>query len=60
MDCMYVPIRKNYYEREIRKWFEDAFLLDIKRLDSAWGPYAYGRWMRGEGYIKFMGQKALK
>lgn len=60
MDCMYVPIRKNYYEREIHKWFEGEFLLDIKRLDSGWGPYAYGRWMRGEGYIKFMGQKALK
>jgi len=59
MDCMYVPIRCNYYEREIRAWFEQAGLTDLKRLDSTWGAYGYGRWMKGEGYLKFMARKPL-
>jgi ubiquinone/menaquinone biosynthesis C-methylase UbiE len=57
MDCMYVPIRENYYASEIEKWFTDAGLADIVRMDSTWGPYAYGRWMKGEGYIKFKARK---
>jgi len=57
MDCMYVPIRKNYRAVEIRRWFEQAGLVDIQRMDSTWGPYAKGRWMRGEGYIKFLARK---
>lgn len=57
MDCMYVPIRENYYENEIRTWFQQAGLSDIHRLDSSWGPYGYGRWMKGEGYLKFLAIK---
>lgn len=57
MDCMYVPIRKTYHEKEIRGWLEVASLEKIKRLDSNWGPYSYGRWMKGEGFIKFIADK---
>jgi ubiquinone/menaquinone biosynthesis C-methylase UbiE len=57
MDCMYVPIRKNYHEYEILQWFEELGLKNIQRLDSLWGPYRYGRWMRGEGYLKFIAAK---
>lgn len=57
MDCMYVPIRLNYYGHEIKIWFENAGLVNLRRLDSTWGPYNYGRWMKGEGYIKFLGDK---
>jgi SAM-dependent methyltransferase len=57
LDCMYVPIRENYYADEIRAWFEEEKLTQITRLDSTWGPYAYGPWMKGEGYIKFVGVK---
>jgi len=57
MDCMYVPIRKNYYACEIREWFDNSVFTDIMRMDSVWGPYAYGRWMKGEGYIKFRATK---
>ncbi len=57
LDCMYVPIRENYYEHEIRRWFEDYNFDNIIRMDSAWGPYAYGRWMKGDGYIKFIADK---
>lgn len=59
-DCMYVPIRKTYHEEEIRGWFEGVSLANIKRLDSNWGPYSYGRWMKGEGYIKFIADKPKK
>lgn len=57
MDCMYVPIRKNYRAEEVRAWFERAGMRDVVRLDSAWGPYRYGRWMKGEGYLKFLATK---
>jgi SAM-dependent methyltransferase len=57
MDCMYVPIRKNYYAEDILAWHSRQNLEDVVRLDSSWGPYAYGRWMRGEGYLKFMARK---
>jgi len=60
IDCMYVPIRENYREREIRAWLADAGLQDIARLDSAWGAYGYGRWMKGEGYLKFMADKPAR
>ena len=59
MDCMYVPIRRNYYEREIRAWFEEVGLLNVRRLDSTWGPYRYGRWMKGEGYLKFAAERPI-
>ena len=59
MDCMYVPIRENYYEHEIKSWLEEALLENIQRMDSLWGPYAYGRWMKGEGYIKFIADKPV-
>jgi len=57
MDCMYVPIRENYYEYEIKEWLTNAGLTGVTRMDSTWGPYAYGRWMKGEGYIKFIAGK---
>jgi ubiquinone/menaquinone biosynthesis C-methylase UbiE len=57
LDCMYVPIRENYYEHEIKEWFEKAGLEDIIRMDSSWGPYAYGPLIKGEGYLKFMAIK---
>lgn len=57
MDCMYVPIRENYYESDILTWLKNAKMESIKRLDSCWGAYGYGRWMRGEGYIKFIARK---
>jgi ubiquinone/menaquinone biosynthesis C-methylase UbiE len=57
MDCMYVPIRNNYHESDIRKWLENAKMEGIRRINSTWGPYGYGNWMRGEGYIKFIGRK---
>ncbi|MBI4665140.1 MAG: methyltransferase domain-containing protein [Nitrospinae bacterium] len=60
LDCMYVPIRENYYAWEIKKWFEQAGLSDITRMDSTWGPYAYGPWMKGEGYVKFLAKKPLE
>jgi len=59
IDPMYVPIRKNYHEAEIRNWFESAYLINIKRLDSNWGPYTKGKWMKGEGYIKFIAEKKV-
>ncbi len=59
MDCMYVPLRKNYYEFEIRKWLENVNLKNITRLDSIWGPYRYGKWMKGDGYLKFIADKPL-
>lgn len=57
MDCMYVPIRENYYDSEIRQWLQEAGLVAIRRLDSHWGAYSMGRWMKGEGYIKFLAEK---
>jgi len=57
IDCMYVPIRGNYHESEIRGWLDGDRMENIKRLDSAWGAYAYGRWMKGEGYLKFIADK---
>lgn len=57
MDCMYVPIRENYYERDILAWHDRAGLTDVRRLDSTWGPYGMGRWMAGEGYLKFIAVK---
>lgn len=60
MDCMYVPIRKNYFADEIRNWFEREGLEHIERLDSTWGPYGRGRWMKGEGYLKFLADKPLQ
>ncbi|MBF0436139.1 MAG: class I SAM-dependent methyltransferase [Magnetococcales bacterium] len=58
MDCMYVPIRENYYEADILQWLREASLVNIQRLDSNWGAYGMGRWMKGEGYIKFLAEKA--
>jgi len=58
MDCMYVPIRENYYEYEVREWFEKGGFEDIVRMDSSWGPYGHGGWMKGEGYIKFKAKKS--
>jgi ubiquinone/menaquinone biosynthesis C-methylase UbiE len=60
MDCMYVPIRKNYYASEIHGWLTAAGLTDIVRLDSSWGPYGMGTWMKGEGYIKFIAKNPIK
>ena len=57
LDPMYVPIRENYYEREIRELFDRFSLENVVRLDSHWGPYAYGRWMRGEGYLRYAAEK---
>jgi SAM-dependent methyltransferase len=57
LDCMYVPIRRNYRALEIRSWLEKAGLVNIVRMDSAWGAYKHGRWMKGEGYLKFMADK---
>ncbi|MFH1023636.1 MAG: hypothetical protein V1809_09635 [Planctomycetota bacterium] len=57
LDCMYVPIRENYHDSDIRKWFEAAQMTDVRRLDSTWGPYGHGRWMRGDGYLKFTARK---
>jgi Methylase involved in ubiquinone/menaquinone biosynthesis len=57
LDPMYVPIRKNYYEYEIREWLERAGLQNMIRMDSTWGPYSYGRWLKGDGYLKFMADK---
>jgi ubiquinone/menaquinone biosynthesis C-methylase UbiE len=57
MDCMYVPIRENYYESDIVSWFREERLADVKRLDSTWGAYGYSRWMKGEGYLKFVARK---
>lgn len=57
MDCMYVPIRKSYYEHEFRTWLKSASLENIQRQDSSWGPYSKGRWMKGEGYLKFVADK---
>lgn len=60
MDCMYVPIRENYYAREIRAWLKKAGLEHIIRTDSTWGAYNYGRWMKGEGYLKFTADQPEK
>lgn len=57
MDCMYVPIRENYYASEISTWHDQAGLVEYQRLDSSWGPYGMGRWMAGDGYIKFLAKK---
>ncbi|MBF0613913.1 MAG: methyltransferase domain-containing protein [Magnetococcales bacterium] len=57
MDCMYVPIRANYRDHEIRAWFDALGYRDVIRLDSTWGAYGMGRWMNGEGYLKFLAEK---
>ena len=58
IDPMYVPIRENYYEREVREWFTRHGLENVVRTDSTYGPYAYGRWMKGEGFLRFMAEKS--
>ncbi|MBF0192608.1 MAG: methyltransferase domain-containing protein [Magnetococcales bacterium] len=57
MDCMYVPIRENYRDSDIRAWFAAFGYPDVQRLDSTWGPYGMSRWMKGEGYLKFLARK---
>ncbi|MEW6753624.1 MAG: class I SAM-dependent methyltransferase [Candidatus Latescibacterota bacterium] len=57
LDPMYVPIRRNYYEREVRPWFARAGLANVVRTDSTFGPYAYGRWIKGEGFLRFLAEK---
>ena len=54
IDPMYVPIRENYYECDVRPWFEKHRLENVLRTDSTFGPYAYGRWMKGEGFLRFI------
>jgi len=57
IDPMYVPIRETYREPDVMNWFFQSDFAEIKRTPFVLGPYKFGRWMRGEGFIKVIGQK---
>jgi len=57
IDAMYVPVRHTYSKAAILQWFSDAGMTNVVRVPMKWGPYALGRWMSGEGYLKYMATK---
>jgi hypothetical protein len=69
LDPFYVPIREVYRERDVREWAARTGVGGLRQIEHKYSyrgidrvlkDYnSFGRWLRGDGYLTYIGFKQV-